>query len=236
MTFTSLISCVKEHDISPKEHDISPKLRPEHLLIDTSLNYSFSGKIDKTVYASLWGSSLTDYKIDLNNDSMDDIKFLCSVYHHTIYDQWTASISTLNNNVEIDIVQQSVSYAKYFKRYYDSSTNDSLTVYYEENYSKTTQYPSNLSITTKIEDYPVIHSLGDTLNAHCNWNSGTYVLKYDDHSWGVQTNIQTGIWRDIDRKFIGIRFSEKDYMYYGWIALGVKGYYITLYKYACSME
>ena len=231
MTMITVIGCGKEHDVNP------PILRPEYLVIDTSsINYYSVNKINKVVYASLFGSNLTDYKINLNNDSIDDIEFSCSVYHHTVYDEWSASINILNKNVGIDIEQDTVLYASYSQKYYNSWTKDSITNYYKENYSKTKQYPSNVSITKKIENYPLVHSIGDTLNKHNNWKSGCYTLEFDDHSSGIQTNIQTGIWRNIDRKFIGVRLSEKDNVYYGWIELGVTGYRITLYRYGLNNE
>lgn len=224
MILIAVLGCTKEQDVNP------PIWKPDFVVIDTtSVNYSFSGKISKVVYASLFGSYLPNYKIDLNQDSIADIEFSCSVYNHTVYNEWTASVNTLNKDVEIDIEKDTVLLAKYSKNYYDYSSKDSVPRFYEENYIKTKNYPSNVSITTKIVNYPVVHSLGDTINAHNTWNSGYFILKYDDHSDYLGTNIQNGIWRDIDRKFIGIRFLDKDSMYYyGWIELGVTDYRITL--------
>jgi hypothetical protein len=220
-----LISCEKEKDSS---------ILLDYLVIDTSsVDYTYKKVIGKDVYASLWGSSLPDYTIDLNNDGTDDIQFSCSVYHHTVYDEWYAGIDALNDSVAIAIESHPVLYASYSQTYFNPSSNDSITIYYKENYNEAKQYPSNLTIKTQTETNPLIHSLGDTLNENCSWKSGGIFLEYDDHHGGqIQNNIQTGTWRSIDHKYIGIRFSEKSIPYYGWIELGVSNYHITLYKYA----
>jgi len=209
-----------------------------HLVIDTSSeNYISITRIDKEVYASLWGSSLPEYKIDLNNDSIDDVEFLCSVYHHTVYDEWLAAVKSLNDNVTIDVEQDTVLIANYSIAYFNPSTNDSIRITYNENYNISKQYPSNLAIISQVNDYPVIHSIGDSLNLFCNWKSGGFVLEQDDHHQGeIQNNIQTGIWRGLENKFIGVRFVEKSIPYYGWIELSVADYRITLHKYALKMK
>lgn len=221
----ALLSCEKEK---------ADRIPSDHLVVDTSsTDYTYKKIIGKDVYASLWGSSLMDYTIDLNNDGTDDIQFLCSVYHHTVYDEWYAGIDALNDCVEISTESNPVLYASYSIKYFNPSTNDSITIYYNENYNDAKQYPSNLTIKTQTEINPVIHSIGDTLNEKCSWKSGGISLESDDHQQGqIQNNIQTGTWRGIDHKFIGIRFSEKSIPYYGWIELGVSNYHITLYKYA----
>ena len=218
--------------------DDNTGITADHLVIDTTSLYNiFTARIDKVVYASLWGSFLTDYKIDLNNDSIDDIEFSCSVYHHTVYDEWNAGVKTLNDKVVLDIEQDTIWIASYSIAYFNPSNNDSIRITYNENYSTAKQYPSNLTITSQIVDYPVIHSVGDSLNPFCNWKSGVFVLEYDDHHQGeIQNNIQTGIWRGIENKFIGVRFVEKSISYYGWIELSADDYRITLHKYALKLK
>jgi hypothetical protein len=196
------ISCVNETE-NPAPVDF--------LVIDTlSTSGSFQTVINRTVYASLFGSYLTDLKLDLNNDGTDDIQFSCSVYHHTVYDEWSASVSTLHENVALDVQPLSVSYARYFNKYFNSSTGDSIKIDYYENFYASKQYPSNVTIETKTASYPAIHSAGDTLNARCNWKSGGYMLKWDDHSIReAHYNIASGTSRSVSKKYIGIRFSEK---------------------------
>jgi hypothetical protein len=210
----------------------------DYLIIDTlSTSGSFQTVINRTVYASLFGSYLTDLKLDLNNDGTDDIQFSCSVYHHTVYDEWSASVSTLNENVAMDIQPLTVSYARYFNKYFNSSTNDSIKIDYYENYYASRQYPSNVTIVTKTEEYPAIHSAGDTLNANCTWKSGGYMLKWDDHSIReAHYNIVSGTWRSVYKKYIGIRFSEKSEYVYGWIELSVEGYNITMHRYSIHLN
>ena len=108
-------------------------------------------------------------------------------------------------------------------------------IYYNENYNPAKQYPSNLTTVNKIYKFPVVCSVGDTLNEFCNWQSGAFGLISDDHNQGqIQNNILLGTWRNIDDKFIGIRFIENSVVHYGWIELGVMDYTITLYKYALN--
>jgi len=220
------------------EPDDNTEVATGQMVIDTlTENYVFNTRIDKVVYASLWGSSLTDYKIDLNNDLVDDIEFSCSVYHHMVYDEWNAEVKTLNDSVSVDIEQDTVFIATYSIAYFNPSDTDSIRITYNENYSFSKQYPSNLIITWHIEEYPVIHSVGDSLNTLCNWKSGRFVLEYDDHHQGeIQNKIQTGIWRGIVNKFIGVRFVEKSVPYYGWIELSADDYRITLHKYALKLK
>jgi len=222
------ISCEPESNI------VKPT---DYFRIDTSsTNYTFKKNIDKVVYASLWGSNLTDYKVDLNGDSIGDIQFSCSVYHHTVYDEWYSGIDILNENVAVDIDQDTVQYASYSQKYFISST-DSGTIYYKENYNSSKQYPSNVKITNEIEKFPAIHSHGDTLSELCNFRSGSAMFEYADHSWGgVHNNLQSGAWRGNDHKFIGIRYLEKSIPYYGWIEIGVNDFHISLYKYAMNMK
>ncbi|MGE5394410.1 MAG: hypothetical protein ACM3P1_06665 [Candidatus Saccharibacteria bacterium] len=227
MALITLTGCEKDHD------DSLPLLPVESVSINPSYeNYSFSGEIDKVVYASLFGSILPGYKINLNNDSIDDIEFSCSVYRSINFEQWNASVKTLHENVKIDVQQDTLLFANYYIKHYNPSTKDSITVSYRENYDKTKQYPLNLSITKVIVGYPFVHSAGDILNEHKNWGSGNYSLEYYDNSSGVKTNIHGGGWRNIDRKYIGVRLSDKDALFYGWIELGVADFRITLYKYA----
>jgi hypothetical protein len=209
----------------------------DELVIDTSVSYTFSERIDTVVYASLWGSILTDYKIDLNNDLTDDIEFSCNVYHHLVYDEWYAGVRTLNETVTLDVEQDTNLIANYSLVYINPSTSDSITFIYNENYDPLKQYPSNLTINSLIETYPVIHSAGDSLNPFCNWKSGAFVLEFDDHMQGeIRNDIKTGIWRNTDKKFVGVRFLENSISYYGWIELGVRDYHITLYKYALQVK
>ncbi len=226
--FLILISCKKE--LIENDHS------SDYLIIDTSaVNLTYKNDIDKVVYASLSGSYLPHFNIDLNNDSIDDLQFSCSVYHHTIYDEWTASVKTLSDRVEIDIEQHTDLFANYFIKYYNSATNDSIIVYYKENFNDNKLYPSNLKIDTVLNFYPVINSFGDTISEQCNWDYGNYILKYDNHSSGIMTNVAIGTWRKIDKKLIGVRIKENEKLYYGWIELGVSGYEIKLYKYACML-
>jgi len=221
------VSCEPESDVNEP---------PDYLIIDTASSvYTFRNNIDQVVYASLWGSYLTDYSIDLNNDSISDIQFSCSVYHHTVYDEWYSGVGVLNENIALDIDQDTVQYASYSQKYFISSTVDSGTIYFKENYNSSKQYPAIVIITDEIEKFPAIHSIGDTLSELCNFRSGGAMLEYADHSWGgVQNNLQSGAWRGIDHKFIGIRLMEKSIPYYGWIELGVNDFHITLYKYVLT--
>jgi hypothetical protein len=222
----TIFSCEKQKD---------DRIPPDYLVIDTSsTDYTYKAVVGKEVYASLWGSNLMDYTIDLNNDGTDDIQFSCSVYHHTVYDEWNAIVKTLNENVALDVEKDTILFANYSIEYITPS--GFISIIYNENYIPSKPYPSNLTVDTHIYDFPVVHSISDSLNQFCNWKSGTFVLEYDDHHSGeIQNNIQTGTWRSIDHKFIGIRFSEKSIPYYGWIELGVNDYHITLYKYAVRM-
>lgn len=223
-----LISCKNELIVDDKTSD--------YLIIDTSsVNLTCKNNIDKVVYASLFGSYLPNLSIDLNNDSIDDLQFSCSVYHHTIYDEWYASVKTLNDWVEIDMEQHTDLFANYFIKFYSSSANDSITLSYKENFNENKMYPSNLKIDTTINFYPVIHSFGDTISEQCNWKNGSYILKHDNHSTGVMTNVAIGTWREIDKKFIGVRIKENEKLHYAWIELSVSGYGISLYKYACML-
>jgi hypothetical protein len=223
-----LISC------EPESNVVDP---PDYLIIDTSsTNYSFRENIDKVVYASLWGSNLMEYKVDLNHDSIDDIQFSCSVYHHTVSDEWYSGINILNENITLDIDQDTAQYASYYEKY-PIPSSDSGTIYFKENYNSSKLYPSNVKITDEIEKFPVIHSIGDTLSDLCNWKTGGVMLEYADHSWGaVHNNLQSGAWRGIDHKYIGIRFSDKAISYYGWVEIGVNDFHISLYKQAFEMK
>lgn len=209
----------------------------EYLIIDsTMITYTFTDNLNTVVYSSLFGSIQPNLKIDINGDDIDDIEFLCDHYYHTVYDEKWASLKTLNDSIRVDTETHTTFIANYFKKIPSMSENDSIIRYYRENYNSTNEYPDNLKIDTLKRLYPVVYSYADTIRNQSNWKTGDFLLKSDDNSWGVATNVKMGIWRDINRKFIGLRFLDKDQDYYGWIELSIKDYKITLHKTACKQR
>jgi hypothetical protein len=182
-------------------------------------------------------STLNDYKIDINGDSIYDLEFSASVWHTIPGMYWSSSIRTLNDSIEIDVLSKPELFANYSIRYFNSSTNDSITISYYENYSASKIYPLNLKIDTLIEVYPKIHSIGDTLNQLGNWKSGSFILEYNssEEGWTMRT-IHEGIWEGINNKYIGIRFSKGTRHYYGWVELSVNNYELSLNKYYLKMK
>jgi len=208
----------------------------DYLIIDTTkLGYTFKKDLKTVVVYDPVFNGNHPINIDINGDSIDDIKFSSSYLNSGAREESLASIKTLNDSISIDTEQYTTLIANYSKKIPDSSNEkDSIIRYYKENYNDASVYPANLRIDTLYSLYPVIYSLADTIKNQQNWSSGDFILKSGDNSWYVATNVKMGIWRDINRKFIGLRFLDKDQYYFGWIELSIKGYEITLYKSACK--
>lgn len=207
----------------------------EYLVIDTT--YSDLRRIDKVVHASLMTSTLNDYKIDLDRDSIYDLEFSARVLHTTTGMYWSSHIRTLNDGTEIDVLSIPELFANYSISFFNTSTNDSVTIGYYQNYSASKTYPLNLKIDTVIEYYPKIHSIGDTLNQLGNWKSGSFILEYNstEEGWTMRT-IQKGMWEAISNKYIGIRLLKGKNQYYGWVELSVRDYAISLNKCFLKMK
>lgn len=218
--------CSKEKEITQTK---------DYQLINTDGNYAFTGNPDTSIYVSSSGPYDGSIKIDLNNDKTDDIEFYCSLYKHMVYNEWLAAVRTLHPDVSIHVAVDTVDIASFSIPVAIPPGDDSVTIYYNENYNPAKLYPTNLTIDKQKHTYPVVCSLGDTLNESCNWQSGAFGLISDNHDQGqIQNNILLGNWRNIDNKFIAVRFVENTVVYYGWIELGVMNYTITLYKYALN--
>jgi hypothetical protein len=226
MILLMLFGCSKDKETDQKT---------DYLLINTTGDYTFAGNLDTSIYVSSFSPYDRSIKIDLNNDMTDDIEFYCSVYLHTVYREWSAAVRTLNSNVSLYVEADTSTIASFSIPLAIPPGDDTIIIYYNENYNPAKQYPSNLTTVNKIYKFPVVCSVGDTLNEFCNWQSGAFGLISDDHNQGqIQNNILLGTWRNIDDKFIGIRFIENSVVHYGWIELGVMDYTITLYKYALN--
>jgi len=227
--FLVLAGCNK-NDENP-DNDGDEDSMPDYLIIDTlsTLNTDIT-EINQVIYCDYFHQS-SEYQIDLNNDNIDDIEFSCSVYAHTVYDEWNIGVRTLHEYVALDVNSQPILLAKYFN-YYISTSGDSVRFDYYENYNKDKVYPLNLKIDSLIETCPTILSLNDTLDKNCNWKSGSFGLLSDNKTSGYNsTNVHSGKWGNISHKFIGVKFMEKAEPYYGWIELSENGYNISLHKY-----
>ena len=221
-----LSGCSKDKETTQKK---------DYLIINTTGDYTFAGNLDTSIYVSSSGPYASSIKIDLNNDLTDDIEFYCSVYQHTVYNEWIAAVRTLNTNVSLNVEVDTVAIASFSIPLAIPPGDDSITIYYNENYNPAKSYPANLTIDKQIHIYPVVCSVGDTLDEFCNWQTGTYGLISDNHDQGqIQNNILLGNWRNIGDKFIAIRFIENSVVHYGWIEVGVMNYTITLHKYALN--
>jgi hypothetical protein len=212
-------------------------INDDTFVIDT---LSYTGdfiSIEKVVSVSLMTATLKNYKIDLNADSIFDVELSADVWHPIWGFFWNSSIKTLSDSLEIDIITKTELYANYSNSYFNSSTNETITINYYENYNSNKTYPSNLKIDTTFGYYPEIHSQGDTLNQSNNWKSGSFILEYDSNAEGfTMSSVHNGIWEGINNKFIGIRFSKGDKQYYGWIELSVNSYEISLNRYFLRMK
>jgi len=233
LLFLAISSCNKDDSL-----DKETIIQREYLIIDsTSTLHSNIEEINKVVSVDLFVQTMPEYQLDLNNDSINDIEFVCSVFSRKNFDQWGASIKTLNDKITINIDSpQTVLLADYFYNI-ETSPGHYFTIAYFENYQPTKQYPSNLEIDTIFVNNPTIHFNGDTLSEKCNCKSGLFTLASDNRmTGGYINNISLGKWIKIDSKFIGVRFSENSKPYYGWIELSVNGYEISLHRFGLQND
>lgn len=239
----SLVSCeTNSEDFFVPISQTPPRTETlNDLVVDTlSTSYAIDEKSNVRVFVSLFGNDLHYSEFDINNDSIADIGFFCSLTRGPIgiYSYGNSGISTLNENTQIDVINTIYPVANYSETYINPSTGQPVTIHQQMNYNENMSYPADLKIDTILSECPVVHSLGDTLSQANNWKSGSFEFIYD-HSqqdyWHI--NIQTGIWRNIDHKFIGIRYSEGRHHYYGWfeIKAAAEGYEIRIYRYALRL-
>jgi len=233
-------SCLEEYEVNTTSGDVRPLTTPvstNYLVIDTIETTDV--KIEENnvrVFFSMWNNDLRYFEFDINNDKVADIAFSCNLTRGPIgmYSYGGSSICALNKNTEIDIKRTKYALANYSFTFLNYSQRP-VTIHNRENYVHGKDYPADLKVDTITATNPKIHSLGDTLDQSGTWSSGAFALVYDkiqQDYW--MESIHTGIWRGVDRKFIGLRYTEGRRRYYGWIELkssqSDNAYEIRLYR------
>lgn len=238
-------SCMEEYEVNRTSKDVRPFSASEsnnYLVIDTLETKAIRIKNSNVrVFFSMWNNDRRYYEFDINNDTIADIAFSCNLTRGPIgmYSYGGSSIGALNKNTEIDIKRTKYPMANYSETFLDYSQRP-VTIHYRKNYIEGTDYPADLKVDTITAINPKIHSLGDTLDQSGTWSSGAFAMVYDkiqQDYW--MESIHTGIWRGVDRKFIGLRYTEGRCRYYGWIELtssqSDNAYEIQIYKYALKV-
>lgn len=242
----TIISCAKEYEVWNPSVTNRPSTTPtfnNYLIIDTLATDKFKiTSSNARVFFSMFGSDCLYYEFDINNDKVADIALSCSLTRGPIgiFSYGGSSIGTLNKNTEIDIKRTKYPIANYSNTYLDYAQRP-VTIHYRENYENGFNYPANLKVDTITAIDPKIHSVGDTLGYSGLWSSGCFGLVYDkiqQDYW--MESIHTGIWRQVYKKFIGVRYTDGRRMFYGWIEINSiqwdNAYEIKLYKYALKMK
>jgi len=105
---------------------------------------------------------------------------------------------------------------------------------------------SNIKIKTLNESsfvlldstYPKILFNGDTIQLDGNWASGEFILLKASQGCCPPTSnyyVQEGVWKDVDKKNIGICFKDNSSVKYGWIKIGIHSCQILdVYEYAIT--
>lgn len=242
----SILSCAKEYEVNrvpDKARTPTPLTSNNYLIIDTLASKTVKIENNNTsVFFSMFGNDRRYYEFDINNDTIADIAFSCDLTRGPIgiYSFGGSYIGALNKNTEIDIKRTKFPLANYSITFLDYSQRP-VTIHYRENYTQGKDYPTDLKIDTISSVNPKIHSIGDTLSQSGTWSSGSFTLVYDkiqQDYW--MESIHTGIWSGVDKKFIGIRYTEGRRQFYGWIEIkssqSDNAYEIKIYKYALKVK
>lgn len=239
-------SCLEEYEVNETSSDVrlfTPSVANNYLVIDTIGTKDVRIEdCNVRVFFSMFNNDLRCYEFDINNDKVADIAFSCNLTRGPIgmYSYGGSSIGALNKNTEIEIKRTKYALANYSVTFLDYAQRP-VTIHYRENYTQGKDYPADLKVDTITATNPKIHSLGDTLDQSGTWSSGSFAMVYDkiqQDYW--MESIHTGTWRGVDKKFIGIRYTEGRRRYYGWIELkssqSDNAYEIRLYKYALKVK
>ena len=238
-------SCIEEYEVNTTSGDVrtlTTSVSNNYLIIDTIGTKDVKIKESNVrVFFSMWKNDLRYCEFDINNDKVTDIAFGCELTRGPIgmYSCGGSNICTLNKNTEINIISTKYPIANYSETFLDYAQR-LVTIHYRKNYIQGIDYPTDLKVDTITAINPKIRSFGDTLDQSGTWLSGSYALVYDkiqQDYW--MESIHTGIWRGVDRKFIGIRYTEGRRRYYGWMELrsfqSDNVYEIQIYKYALKV-
>jgi len=238
-------SCVEEYEVNRTSDDRRPSITNSSnncLLIDTLATKAIRIKSSNVrVFFSMWNNDRRYYEFDINNDTVADIAFSCNLTRGPVgmYSYGGSSICALNKNTEIDVERIKYAIANYSETFLDYAQKP-VTIHYRKNYTQGIDYPADLKVDTITAVNPKIHSVGDTLGQSGTWSSGSFGMVYDkiqQDYW--MESIHTGIWRGVDKKFVGIRYTEGRHRYYGWIELrssqSDNAYEIQIYKFALKV-
>jgi hypothetical protein len=205
-----------------------------YVLIDTlSKNYDFDIEVNREIFDEYYSNDTTQntYYLDINNDGIKDLKIKeSSSASSGGLSQSSRTIETLNSNISFAITEKVDTFCTYTIDY------GSYKIFYSANYESDHVYNSSLSLKIESNFYPCILFDNDTIDEGLNWTQGSYYLSYANSSNAgapgsnrYVSSIYKGIWRNIDRKYIGLKFSDQDDTYMGWLRLGV-GSEIMVYR------
>ena len=204
------------------------KKQKENIIIDNyvkidtlSKKYDFDIEINKLLvdeYYSHDTSKNTCY-LDINQDGISDIKIKSNLAASSGgLNQYSATIETLNSNIFFATKEKYDTLCTY------TVVSGETSEFHDENYIFNKVYNSSLKLDIEKNIYPCILKDNDSINDKLNWTNGFYYLISSNHSTSgyVTSNIETfnifkGIWYNIDKKYIGLKLSDKNGIYYGWL-------------------
>lgn len=185
----------------------------DETVIITTLN----PPIELTVY----GYDNFDFNLDLDQDGTDDFLFHGYIgvsSGGTASNGWT--ISCINNSFQFKTEEITHIF------YECKGDENNATMYYSDKYVYECQGREKKSDRRETIWSPSSHNYGDQIEADCTWTSeSTDLAAYN--SYGTSDgNINydvTGIWPDVEGRYLIVRKNRAGINLYGWIKLSIYG-------------
>jgi hypothetical protein len=165
--------------------------------------------------------------VDVNEDSIPDLLFRI-IYIGSVggLREMTVKVQTLST-IKIAMQLKTDSICSLFKWYSYFDLTDSIYDGFSENYNSIKDY-SGFDLVLKIDTNAYIKKFDykSSIDESSKWESGELCFSYEDFTfhWGldVSNNVYKGFWYNSTKKFLGIKYTEGNFNYYGWIMISTQ--------------
>jgi len=168
------------------------------------------------------GYNIFEFNLDVDQDGTDDFLFhgyIGASSGGIASNGWT--ISSINNSFQFKT--EEITHT--FSECKDDETN--VITYYSDKHNYVCPGREKNSNRRETIWSPSSHNYGDQIEADCSWASESTVLAaYSSYGASDYSSINydvTGIWPDVEDKYLVIRKSSAGFNFYGWIKLSIDG-------------